>query len=152
MIRIKKVNRADQYQWIVFIFVWKLFKRVELRDKINAIEHSRVITRKIMFWLSLRKNLQVSKLYIIFIAILLKELTVPRYWAKSTGIGYKEWRFAAAWTTDLYTISDKKWYKWKSSRDWYNDKAFPTNTRLMLKSKLQNNSQVSTDLLSLSLS
>ena len=49
-------------QWIVFIFVWKLFKRVELKDKINVIEHNRVITRKIMFRLSLWKNLQVSKL------------------------------------------------------------------------------------------
>ena len=58
-IRIKKVIRTDQ--WIVFIFVWKLFKRVELKDKINVIEHNRVITRKIMFRLSLRKNLQVSK-------------------------------------------------------------------------------------------
>ena len=44
MIRIKKVIRTDQ--WIVFIFVWKLFKRVELRDKINVIERNRVITRK----------------------------------------------------------------------------------------------------------
>ena len=59
-IRIKKVITADQ--WIVFIFVWKLFKRVELKEKINAIEHNRVITKKIMFQLSLRKNLQVSKL------------------------------------------------------------------------------------------
>ena len=52
-IRIKRAIRTDQ--WIVFIFVWKLFKRVELKD-------NRVITRKIMFRLSLRKNLQVSKL------------------------------------------------------------------------------------------
>ena len=59
-IRIKKVIRTNQ--WIVFNFVWKLFKRVELKDKINVIEHNRVITRKIMFQLSLRKNLQVSKL------------------------------------------------------------------------------------------
>ena len=59
-IRIKKVIRTDQ--WIVFIFVWKLFKRVELRDKINVTEHNKVITRKIMFRLSLQKNLQVSKL------------------------------------------------------------------------------------------
>ena len=83
-IRIKKVIRTDQ--WIVFIFVWKLFKRVELKDKINVIEHNRVITRKIMFRLSLRKNLQVSKLYIIFGAILrlLKAPTVPSYWAKLT--------------------------------------------------------------------
>ena len=53
--------------------------RVELRDEINVIEHNRVITRKIMFRLSLRKNLQVSKLYIIFGAILrlLKDPTVP---------------------------------------------------------------------------
>ena len=57
-IRIKKVIRTDQ--WIVFIFVWKLFKRVELRDKINVTEHSRVITRKILFQLSLRKNLDLA--------------------------------------------------------------------------------------------
>ena len=44
MISIKKVIRTDQ--WIVFIFVWKLFKRVELRGKINVIERNRVITRK----------------------------------------------------------------------------------------------------------
>ena len=89
-IRIKKVIRTDQ--WIVFIFVWKLFKRVELRDKINVIEHNRVITRKVMFRLSSRKNLQVSKLYVIFGTILrlLKDPTVPRYWAKLTGIGYKK--------------------------------------------------------------
>ena len=89
-IRIKKVIRTDQ--WIVFIFVWKLFKRVELRDKINVIEHNRVITRKVMFRLSSRKNLQVSKLYVTFGTILrlLKDPTVPRYWAKLTGIGYKE--------------------------------------------------------------
>ena len=42
-IRIKKVIRTDQL--IVFIFVWKLFKRVELRDKINVIEHDRVIIK-----------------------------------------------------------------------------------------------------------
>ena len=54
-----KVIRTDK--WIVFIFVWKLFMRVELKDKINVIEHNRIITRK-MFWISLRKNLQVSKL------------------------------------------------------------------------------------------
>ena len=72
--------------------------RAALRDKINVIEHNRVITRKIMFRLSLQKNLQVSKLYIIFGAILrlLKDPTVPQYWAKLTSIGYKEWRFAAA--------------------------------------------------------
>ena len=46
MIRIKKVIRTDQ--WIVFIFVWKLFKRVELRDKINVIEHDRVIIKGIL--------------------------------------------------------------------------------------------------------
>ena len=34
-IRIKKVIRTDQ--WIVSIFVWQLFKRLELRDKINVI-------------------------------------------------------------------------------------------------------------------
>ena len=89
-IRIKKVIRTDQ--WIVFIFVWKLFKRVELRDKINVIEHSGAITRKIMFRLSLPKNLQVSKLYITFGAILrlLKVHTVPRYCAKLSGISHKE--------------------------------------------------------------
>ena len=103
-IKIKKVIRTDQ--WIVFIFVWGLFKRVELRDKINVTEHNRVITRRIMFRLSLWKNLQVSKLYIIFGAIirLLKDPTVLRCWAKLTGIGYKEWRFTAAWTTDMYTL------------------------------------------------
>ena len=68
------------------------FKRVELRDKINIIEQNRVITRKVMFRLSLRKNLQFNKLYNIFGAILqlLKDPTVPRYWAKLTGIGYKK--------------------------------------------------------------
>ena len=78
-IRIKKVIKTDQ--WIVFIFVWKLFKRVQLRDTINVIEHNSVITRKIMFWLSLQKKLQVTKLYIIFGSILqlLKVPTVPRY-------------------------------------------------------------------------
>ena len=59
-IRIKKVTRTDQ--WIVFIFEWKLFKRLELKDKINVIEPNRVIARKIIFPLSLQKNLQVSKL------------------------------------------------------------------------------------------
>ena len=89
-IRIKKVIRTDQ--WIVFIFVWKLFKRLQLRDKINVIEHNRVITRKMIFRLSLWKNLQVSKLSLIFGAILrlLKVSTVPRYWAKLTAIRYKE--------------------------------------------------------------
>ena len=45
-----------------------------------------------MFWLSLRENLQVSKLYIIFGATLplLKDPTVPQFWAKLTDIGYKE--------------------------------------------------------------
>ena len=57
-IRIKKVIRTDQ--WTVFIFVWKLFKRVELGDKVNVIEHSRVVTRKILFQLSLRKNLDLA--------------------------------------------------------------------------------------------
>ena len=57
--RIKKVIRTDQE--IVFIFIWKLFKRAKLRDKINVIEHNRVIaTRKIMFQLSLWKNLQFT--------------------------------------------------------------------------------------------
>ena len=89
-IKMKKVIKADQ--WIVFIFVWKLLKRAELRDKINVIEHNRVITKKIIFRLSLRKNLQVSKRYIIFGAILrlLKVPTLPRYWAKLTGTIYKE--------------------------------------------------------------
>ena len=90
MIRIKKVIRTDQ--WIVSIFVWKLFKRLELRDKTNVIEHIRVIIRKIMFRLSLRKYLQISKMYIIFGTMLrlLKVPAVPRYWAELTGIGYKE--------------------------------------------------------------
>ena len=73
-IRIKKVIRTDQ--WIVFIFVWKLFKRVELRDKINVIEHNRFIARKVMFRLRLRKNLQASKLCIIF-GVILRLLKVP---------------------------------------------------------------------------
>ena len=59
-IRIKRVIRTDQR--IVFISVWKLFKRVELKDKINVIEHNRVIARKTMFQLSLQKNLHVGKL------------------------------------------------------------------------------------------
>ena len=54
-IRIKKVIRTDQ--WIVYNFKWKPFKRVELKGKINVIEHNRVIRIKIMFQLSLRKNL-----------------------------------------------------------------------------------------------
>ena len=89
-IRIKKVIRTDQQ--IAFIFVWKLFTRAQLRNKITVIEHNKVITRKVMFRLSFRKNLQVNKLHIIFGAILrlLKDPTVPRYWAKLTGIGYKE--------------------------------------------------------------
>ena len=88
-ITIKKVIRTDQ--WIVFIFVWKLFKRVELKDKINVIEHNRVITRKIMFRLSLRKNVQViAILFFCAILQLLKVLTVTRYCAKLNGIGYKE--------------------------------------------------------------
>ena len=76
-----KIIRTDQ--WIVFMLVWKLFnfKRVELRDKINVIEHNRVITRKVMFRLSLWENLQVSKLQVIFSTILqlLKDPTVPKY-------------------------------------------------------------------------
>ena len=69
-----------------------MFKRAELRDKINVVEHNRVVTKKVMFRLSLRKNLQVSKLHIIFVSILrlLKDHTVPQFWAKLTGIGYKE--------------------------------------------------------------
>ena len=59
-IRIKKVIRTDQ--WIVFTFVQKLFKRVELK------EHNRVITRKIMFQLSLQNVNYFFK--IIFGAIL----------------------------------------------------------------------------------
>ena len=69
-----------------------MFKGVELRDKINVIEHNRVIIRKIMLRLSLSKNLQVSKLYIISGSILrlLKRVpTVPQYWATLTGTGYK---------------------------------------------------------------
>ena len=61
-IRIKNVIRTDQL--IVFIFVWKL--RAEIREKIHVFEHSRFITREIVF----RKNLKVSKLYIIFGGIL----------------------------------------------------------------------------------
>ena len=94
-----------------FIFVCKLFKRAELRDKSNATEHrNRVTTRKIMFRLSLWKNQQVSKLCIIFVAILqsLKDSTVPQHWTKLIDIGYKEWKFAAAWTTDMYIMCDKK--------------------------------------------
>ena len=66
--KIKKVIKTDRY--IVFIFVWKLFKRAERKDKINVIKHNRIITRKVMLQLSLQKTLQVSKLYIIFGAIL----------------------------------------------------------------------------------
>ena len=135
-----KKQKIYQNRQIVFIFVCKLFRRAELRDKINVIEHhNRVTTRNIMFRLSLWKNLQVRKVYIIFVAILrsLKDPTVPRYWAKSTGTGYKEWRFAAAWTNDIYTISDKKWYATnrnrKKSRNWYNDEAYSTNTCLISK-------------------
>ena len=92
-IRIKKVIRTvrtDQY--LIFIFVWKLFKRAELNDKINVTEHNRVTTREIMFRLSLRKNLQVIKLYVIFGTILrlLKDPAIPRYWAKLISIGNKE--------------------------------------------------------------
>ena len=45
-----------------------------------------------MFRLSLRENLQVSKLHIIFGATLrlLKDPAVPQFWAKLTDIGYKE--------------------------------------------------------------
>ena len=71
MTRIKKVIRTNQQ--IVFVFVWKLFKRAQLKGKINVIENNwvtGVITRQIMFQLSLWKNLQVSKLYIIYGAIL----------------------------------------------------------------------------------
>ena len=54
-IRIKKVIRTDQ--WIVVNFLWKVFKRVELKEKINVIEHNRVITRKIRFRLSFSEKL-----------------------------------------------------------------------------------------------
>ena len=64
-IRIKKVIRTDQ--WIVFIFVWKLFKRVELKEKINVIEHNRVITRKVMFWLSFRKTCSLVNCKLFFV-------------------------------------------------------------------------------------
>ena len=69
-----------------------MFKRAELSEKINVIELNGVTTRIIMFRLNLPKNLQVRKLYIIFGAILplLKDLTVPRYWAKLTGIERNE--------------------------------------------------------------
>ena len=55
------------------------------------LKHNRVITRKILFRLSLQKILQVSKLYMIFGAIsrLLKDPTVPRYCANLTGIVIK---------------------------------------------------------------
>ena len=45
-----------------------------------------------MFQLSLQKNLQVSKLCITFGVILrlLKDPTIPQYWAKLIRIGYKE--------------------------------------------------------------
>ena len=33
-------------QWIVLIFVWKLFKTVELKEKINVIEHNRLLEEK----------------------------------------------------------------------------------------------------------
>ena len=58
----------------------------------NVNENNRDTTRKIMFWLRLQKNLQVGKLYVIFGAILrlLKASTVPLYWAKLNGTGYKE--------------------------------------------------------------
>ena len=56
-----KNKKSYQNRSIVFIFVWKLFMRAELRDKINVSKHNRVIKRK-MFWLSLQKNLLVSKL------------------------------------------------------------------------------------------
>ena len=63
-IRIKKVIRTDQL--VNFIFVWKLFKRLELKGKINVIEHNSVIARKIMFHLSLWKNLLVNcKLFLV---------------------------------------------------------------------------------------
>ena len=63
-----------------------------------------------MLRLSLRKKLQVSKLYIIFGATLQlsKDLIVSQYWAKLAGISYEERRFVAALTTGMYTISDKK--------------------------------------------
>ena len=53
MNRIKNIIRTEQQ--MVFIFLSKLLKRAELREKINAIEHNGVTTRKIMFRLSLRK-------------------------------------------------------------------------------------------------
>ena len=73
-IRIKKVIRTDQE--IIFIFVSKLFKRAELTDKINVNEHNRVTARKILFRLSLLKNLQCSKLYVIF-GVILRLLKAP---------------------------------------------------------------------------
>ena len=39
MTRIKKFIRTDQ--WIAFIFICKLFKTAELREKINVIEDLR---------------------------------------------------------------------------------------------------------------
>ena len=46
MIRIKKVFRTDQQ--IMFIFVKTFFKKAELHDKINFIEHIRDTTRRII--------------------------------------------------------------------------------------------------------
>ena len=80
-------NQKSYQKRPIDIFYFSMETVYESRDKINVIEHNRVIKKK-MF----RLSLQVSKLYIIFgpILQLLKDPTVPRYWAKLTGIGYKE--------------------------------------------------------------
>ena len=82
-----------------------------------------------MLRLSLPKNLQVSKMYIIFGSILrlLKKVpTVPQYWATLTGTGYKD---EESRPPELLTCiqevkkSDIAIYRiLKKSRDWYNDK------------------------------
>ena len=96
-----------------------------------------------MFQLSLWKNLQVSKLYIIYGAILwlLEAPTVPQFKAQLTSISYKEWQFAATWSNNMYTINNKKWYNYwsqsKKSHNWYNDKAYPTNTCLMSRTTVK---------------
>ena len=63
-----------------------------------------------MLALDLQKNLQVSKStgnsgVMMWLS---RKPTVCLHWAKLTGIHYKEWRIADAWTTDRYTISHKK--------------------------------------------
>ena len=67
MTKNQKVIRKDQQ--IVFIFVWKLFKRTELREKINVIENPGYY-KKNNVSVKFAENLHVSKLYIIFGAVL----------------------------------------------------------------------------------